>query len=355
MFDTLLVAITIAETWVITLVTGVIFAASGGQGSVESLFDTDASTLRLLRLLRITRMARMARIFRAMPELMIFMKGLVAAIRSVGVTLAMLTLIIYIFGLAFASLAVGTSLGSQYFSSVSHSMNTLLLHGVFLEDIPDVFNACGEESFVYFGVLLLFVLMASFLVVNMLIGVMVETVHVVSMVEREQLSVTFTKDKLLNMLQTTNLDANGDNKISKAELGALLQIPEAVRALQELGVDAVALVDLAGYVFQESAELCFPAFMDMVLQLRGNNKATVKDIVDLRKCMRQEIHKLNKLVLLALHPTAQADIAGTASTACEQLPCGPCPPGVAPPKKQLDSRQIATLRSKDWGSVDVDL
>lgn len=295
-FDSALVFITIVETWIITGVTAVIVATSDGVANADTLFDTDASTLRLVRLLRISRMARMARIFIVVPELMIVMKGLLAAIRSVTVTLTMLTIIIYVFGISFTSLTEGTSIYTKYFSGVLHSMNTLLLHGVFLEDIPEVWNNVGRESPVFGAIFLVFVLIASFLVVNMLIGVMVETVHVVSMVEREQLSVNFTKDKLLNMLHTSNLDADGDNVISKAEFAALLQIPEAVRAMQELGVDVVGLVDHTEYVFEKSSELSFPAFMDIVLQLRGSNKATVKDIVDLRKSMRHEIGKLVKMM-----------------------------------------------------------
>jgi len=269
------------------------------------------------------------------------MKALVAGIRSVAVTLGMLTLIIYIFGLAFTSLAAGTSLGEQYFSGVAHSMGTLLLHGVFLEDIPDVFSSCGRASFVYSAFLLAFVLIATFLVVNMLIGVMVETVHVVSMVEREQLSVTFTKDKLLHMLHSTNLDADGDEVISKAELATLLQIPAAVKALQELGVDAVALVDLTSYVFEESPELTFPNFMDLVLQLRGSNKATVKDIVDLRKCMRQEIYKLSKMVEFALPQRSTSNLAGAPSG---ELSCAL--------SGGYDRPFLASLKSKTWGSFE---
>mmetsp|Transcript_84138 Transcript_84138/g.261701 ORF Transcript_84138/g.261701 Transcript_84138/m.261701 type:complete len:480 (-) Transcript_84138:50-1489(-) len=295
-FDTVLVCMTIVETWVMIAVTAVVFAVTKPGDKSGFGGTSDTSILRLIRLLRLSRMARMAKIFRAIPELMIMMKGLVAAIRSVIVTLSMLTLIIYIFGIAFTQLMSETGTGDLYFNGVLDSMNTLLLYGVFLDQVADVFNALGSENAAFSIVFLLFVLIAAFLVVNMLIGVMVETVHVVSMVEREQMTVNFTKDKLLNMLHTSNIDANNDQLISKTEFGALLQIPAAVRALQELGVDVVALVDHSEFVFESGSHLEFPAFMEMVLQLRGSNKATVRDIVDLRKYMRQEIAKLRTLL-----------------------------------------------------------
>mmetsp|Transcript_14749 Transcript_14749/g.44107 ORF Transcript_14749/g.44107 Transcript_14749/m.44107 type:complete len:279 (+) Transcript_14749:1-837(+) len=271
--------------------------------------------LRLLRVCRLSRMARMARLFRAFPELMIVMKGLVAAIRSVMVTLLLLTIILYVFGIAFTSLMADSAAGKIYFHSVLKSMGSLLLHGVFLEESPTVFNMVGSESPFFGAIFLIFVLIASLLVVNMLIGVMVETVHVVSMVEREQLSVNFTKDKLLNMLHTSNLDADGDNMISRNEFGCLLQNPEAANALKELGVDVVALVDLTEYVFEKSDELDFPDFMEVVLQLRGSNKATVKDIVDLRKFVRQEIDKLRQLLQAdgAVRSLIPGDLSGTTS------------------------------------------
>merc|ERR1719436_2163731 len=79
--------------------------------------------------------------------------------------------------------------------------------------------------------------------------------------------------------------------ISKQECEALLMTPEAAQALQNIGVDVVGLVDLMDYIFQEENDLSFLKFMETVLQLRGSNTATVKDIVDLRKFMAQALWK----------------------------------------------------------------
>merc|ERR1719183_478350 len=89
------------------------------------------------------------------------------------------------------------------------------------------------------------------------------------------------------------LDSDGGGTISKQEFTEILDNIDAVRCLHDVGVDVFALVDLADYIFEDDdaentdeIELDFTKFMEVVLQLRGTNAATVKDIVDLRKFMR---------------------------------------------------------------------
>jgi len=285
-FDGVLVFFMIVETWILCIVSA--FRASGSSGM-------DPSALRLIRLLRLTRMARMARIFRAVPELMIMMKGLVAGIRPVTVTLSMLTLVIYIFGVFFAQSMRDTAVGSEYFSTVNQSMGTLLLHCVFLEDIPSVFKAAAAESPFFVLGLLVFVLIGPFLVVNLLVGVMVETVRVVSACEREQLTVSSVRDKLYHMMEETNFDSDNDHLITKAEFYRLIQIPQALKMFEELGVDVVGLLDVVNRVFDAQPALEFAEFMDLTLQLRGSNKATVKDVINTMHFLRDEFSSMRSL------------------------------------------------------------
>merc|ERR1719183_2974034 len=92
------------------------------------------------------------------------------------------------------------------------------------------------------------------------------------------------------------LDSDGGGTISKKEFIEIIDNVDAVRCLDDVGVDVFALVDLADYIFedddaenQDEIELDFTKFMEVVLQLRGTNHATVKDIVDLRKFMRKSM------------------------------------------------------------------
>merc|ERR1719247_821902 len=83
-----------------------------------------------------------------------------------------------------------------------------------------------------------------------------------------------------------DLDKNGDGSLSWEEFLAMLEIPEAVDALESVDVDIETMVDLAEDLFMEDGEpvsVTFAEFMEMVLDLRGGQEATVKDIMGLRK------------------------------------------------------------------------
>merc|ERR1719277_1156747 len=125
---------------------------------------------------------------------------------------------------------------------------------------------------------------------NLLIGVLCEVVGSVSAAEKEAIAVSLVKEKVVQVLSEHGLDTDGDGLISKEELHGLAEHEEAAKHLQDAGIDVVGLLDLADVIFQSDLhghefkkKLNFAEFMDLVLQLRGSNAATVKDIVDLRK------------------------------------------------------------------------
>merc|ERR1712039_944848 len=77
--------------------------------------------------------------------------------------------------------------------------------------------------------------------------------------------------------------------LSKQEFETMLLDAKTASAMQHMGVDVVALVEFSEVLFQDDNELSFTDFIRLVLQLRGTNPTTVKDIVDLRKFVIQEL------------------------------------------------------------------
>ena len=76
LFDLFLVSLMMLETWVMPLLH--IFSADSAGAATGGL-----SVLRIARVMRVLRTARMARLVRLMPELMILIKGMMVAFRSV--------------------------------------------------------------------------------------------------------------------------------------------------------------------------------------------------------------------------------------------------------------------------------
>lgn len=287
-FDSALVFMMVGETWIMTLFVWII---GGGNSSALG----NASILRLFRLLRLSRMARMARLLKAMPELLVLIKGMVVAMRSVFFTLCLLGGILYIFGIAFVQLMKDTPAGDLYFPKVPQAMDSLLLRGI-LPDESEMIDTVGEDGWVFKIIVLFYILLASLTVMNMLVGVLCEVVSVVSAVEKESLLVTYVKATLQHMLQTSGIDADGDQRIARHEFEALLELPGAAKAIQEVGVDVVGLMDFTDFIFKDGKELSFPDFMDILLQLRGSNTATVKDVIDLRKALFVELGRFNQKI-----------------------------------------------------------
>eukprot|EP00441_Pelagodinium_beii_P035387 CAMPEP_0197635762 /NCGR_PEP_ID=MMETSP1338-20131121/11487_1 /TAXON_ID=43686 ORGANISM="Pelagodinium beii, Strain RCC1491" /NCGR_SAMPLE_ID=MMETSP1338 /ASSEMBLY_ACC=CAM_ASM_000754 /LENGTH=614 /DNA_ID=CAMNT_0043207887 /DNA_START=356 /DNA_END=2200 /DNA_ORIENTATION=- len=303
-FDTVLVSVMIAETWIMTLV----LFLMGGTSSLA----IDTSVLKMIRLVRLTRMARMAKLLRALPELLILLKGVRSALRSVFFTLCLLLIVLYIFGIAFTQVTSGSQVGDDFFPFVTESMKTLLIYGTLLDNVAGLMLALQQESVWYWWLFLLFILLAALTVMNMLIGVLCEVVGAVAATEKEENMCAFVKTRLQAILYESGIDEDGNGRISRAEFDQLLDNNDATRMLAEVGVDPIGLVELADLIFEqdgleeegseeetvsdvksdgeeEEPSLSFGAFMEVVLQLRGTNVATVKDVMDMRKYVKRVI------------------------------------------------------------------
>merc|ERR1711871_1017659 len=94
------------------------------------------------------------------------------------------------------------------------------------------------------------------------------------------------------MMEREGILGVDDDRITQEEFSQLLNNPNAGRVLQDVGVDAVGLVDFTDFIFEKGENIGFEQFLELVLQLRGTNTATVKDVIDLGKRQNVEINKI---------------------------------------------------------------
>eukprot|EP00439_Symbiodinium_sp_Y106_P041671 s2319_g5.t1 len=248
-----------------------VFSADSAGASTGGL-----SVLRVARVMRVLRTARMARLVRFMPELMILVKGMMVAFRSVFFTLLLLLLVTYVFSVAFMQFSRGIeNLETTLFRTMGTTVETLIL-GCVLTDQAGLIQEVGKDSPIIAALLIVFILVGSLTVMNMLLGVLVEAIK--------------------TMISKGEADSDGDNKISEEEYMNVLRKPEAVTALTSLGVDVEAALDYGKLLFEDGEPLTFGDFMRGILTLRGSNQTTVKDIVDLRKFTGDEFSQVHEVL-----------------------------------------------------------
>jgi len=220
---------------------------------------------------------------RSLPELMILIKGMLTAMVSVLYVMCLLVIILYVFAIAFTQLAVDTVvIRDAYFQNVALSMYSLLIYGTFLDDLSKFADDIRAESIPCLVLLLVFICLSALTVMNMLIGVLCEVVSSVAAREKEMILTQTVSEKMQGIV--ADLDTNSNGMISFVEFRKIIEIPQALRALEDVGVDPAGVVDFAEMMFFEDSdrdrpvELAFDTFMELILDLRCSNTATVKDI-----------------------------------------------------------------------------
>lgn len=385
-FDTGLVTLMVTETALMPLILVIATAASGGDSGGGG--ESGMGNLSMLRMFRLLRLTRMVRFMRAVPELVTLLKSMTIALRSVLSTLCLLVIFMYIFSIIFRSqLKSDDEYLLEKFGRIPNAMWTLLMSGAFMDSITVCANTLLEESPLLTIVFIMFIFLASFTVLNMLIGLLCEVVTAVAAAEKEKAIVVYVKSRLFDVLES--LDADKSGTISKDEFDALLAIPEAVQALDELGVDVPNLVSLSKHLFEadeisrmgiEGVEkehkhkgeeddgtvkkhslstdeletrsweedeegntqaLTFADFLEMVIRLRADNRPSVLDVVDLRKLVlksqRQVLGQVGGLEKMNLKLSADMqDVSATLDKFCTQhralllgVPLARCPLGQA--------------------------
>jgi len=291
-FDIALVTLMVAETWILTTVVYFLDQGGGGAGL------RNASILRVLRLAKMVRISRMARLLRAIPELVILLKGIGAAARSVFVFFILWLIIIYIFAVVFRQLTEGDDVGRQYFRSVPVAMNTLLLDGI-LPDNSVFVNDLAKGNPLLWPIIICFIFLAAVTLMYMLIGVLVDVVSVIASTEKEGMTVVSLASQLRAAWEAMSRDT--EETISKLCFQQLLVQQDIVRIAGDVGVDCIMLVDTADVVFEEyekdDRQMTFENFVELLLKMRGGNPVTVKDTQDGLKATRGMVQRcLEKMV-----------------------------------------------------------
>lgn len=285
-FDAFLVFLMVWESWISPLLAYLGFSLSGK--ALKS-----ASILRLFRAFRLLRVARSGRLLNAIPELMVLARGMVLALRSVLSVMFLLVLVIFLFAIIFTQLLRGSDTGDGKFESVPQAMNFLLLQVLCGFD-ANLINQLLAASWIAYVLYLVFVVIASMTIMNMLIGILCDVVSTTTKTESDEAFMRDLDSQVRDIAR--RLDTKGTESIDRAEFDAIVMDPDLAQNLEDLGVDVVSICDYANFVYDHVEKLSYNDFLNMVSQFRGANSTTVKDIMDLRKYVGMELSYVKNIL-----------------------------------------------------------
>eukprot|EP00930_Biecheleria_cincta_P046590 TRINITY_DN32148_c0_g1_i1.p1 TRINITY_DN32148_c0_g1~~TRINITY_DN32148_c0_g1_i1.p1 ORF type:complete len:851 (-),score=181.04 TRINITY_DN32148_c0_g1_i1:20-2572(-) len=284
-FDSFLVFIMVLETWILPIMILL------WTDLAEILETLNLGTLRLIRMVKILRLTRMAKLLRLFPELKIIVKGIRFAFRSVGVFFLLWMMIIFVCAIVLTQLNSSFATTKEFgnlFKSVSISIETLLLNGIMPQQADLLRVAMGAHPF--FWVLLMgFVLLASVTIMYMLVGVLVEVMSAISVTEKEGMTVSFVATQLRETMEASNYDL--ERSLSQVEFSTLLTQTDVARIVTGVGVDIGVLLDMMDIIYEDLQKkgivgLSFESMVELILNLRGANTATVKDVKELLRVLK---------------------------------------------------------------------
>lgn len=267
-YDALLVLLMIFESWIMPLMLLI------AKQDVDRR-DGFVQVVRVLRTLRTVRLAR------AFPEMVTMVKGMLAAFWALLSTFVMLTLLVYVCAIVMHSILQDELDLSKYWATLPDALWTLIIHGVFLDNVSVVMRSLldgGHTVAVMF--FSLFVLVSAAVVMNMLLGIVLEAVRQVSLAEKENDARAKVRNRLLRRLREVDMDGRGE--INKEQLLVILADAEVAALLKELEVDIPHLLEVQDMLFEGDGNqvLRIAQVMDTILELRGNRSTTIQDMVD---------------------------------------------------------------------------
>lgn len=357
-FDSFLVFLMVAETWVLAIV-ALASDEAGGGNSMNQI-----SLLRLLRLLRLTRIMR---IMRHVPELLTLINAMVQALISVGASLVLLVACLYVFGIIFTMRyheqrvrddhpEYMQTLSAEFFGDLWISVITLFVMGCLLDDITAVVQLLRED-WPYMVVFFVFVVLASFTILNMLIGIMAEVVVQTADSEKEVVAKHTVRSIMKDLYSA--IDQNGDGTISHVEFDKMLEDERALKAVKMLGIKEERLDELSKQIFEDDSlmpesdgsatrrsvgpapeghvgrssemedgvghkrqgtwyhpgkELTFPQFMDELMSLQSGDALSVRDIAAASRRLDEACRRLDGAIM-----GAASELGATTTELCQRI------------------------------------
>jgi len=268
--------------------------------------ESGGSNFTFLRILRLLRVVRSVKLFRYFKVLWLLIHSVWGAIKALGWVAMLMLVMNYAFAIYMTMMIttypdtynVGKCL--ENFNTVPRSMFTLFTI-MTLEGWPDIVNDLIDVHNGYGVMFVLYVLLTHFLMVNLLIGVILDQIQNMATTTDLQL-MKEVRDRQREIYQKLHrifekADANGDNSLSVAELKEILRTDEDCKiTLEQLNM----MPSEIDWLFETldadgSGNLSIDEFVQGVLKCKESELA--RQLMQMQYTLIREVRLMTKTIV----------------------------------------------------------
>ena len=278
LFDVILTLLTIFETWMIK------FILNDDSNNLKSF-----SVLRSVRLFRIMRLGK---VINKVPEIMVVVRGVFLACRGVLAVMILEVVVMYSAAIVLRVICEGKPIGKMWFSTVTHSMGTLLVQCTLSGSKCGFLMVEAWETDVTIAIcIFIFVLIGHITIMGILTGLMVQTIRTTSVLEKEK-GIIAEIDKQTNAswencLETEIGDGMNSLDADLFSIETMLLDEDFADFLNVINVDRAALFYELSLKSSQNVDCRINRndLKKIILNIRGNEPALVKHHVETRTFM----------------------------------------------------------------------
>jgi len=175
----------------------------------------------------------------------------------------------------------------RLFASIPVAMWTLL-SSTLSSEFPDEFHEFDEGGGAPLWTRCVYtahILSSNTFILSMLVGLICEIVTAVGGAQKERISIQNAKMELRKHFDACDEDSDG--RIDPDEFLTLLSKEAVTEVLTGMDIDVIHWINAADYLFEGKETITFGKFLEAALSLRASNRATVADVVDIRKLIQR--------------------------------------------------------------------
>jgi len=168
-------------------------------------------------------------------------------------------------------------------------MNFLILQVLCRPDVA-VMQSLFAHNWVCYLMLLAFLLVALFTLMNMLIGVLCTVVANAAERQKDDIFSKEVECHTSRLAKALGSDAGGS--ISQKDFEVIIKDPLLTTSFIELGVDVIAFADSARFLFEQCSHISYTDFGLLVAKFRGSKTASVSDVMGISRHVTMELLEL---------------------------------------------------------------